>query len=446
MARAGAWGLVAALAFGCSTARPDLRPPPAEDDPAARAALVASAFDGHRAAFELRWEGRRIGDARERFFADPGAAGGYRFERVERVVLRRGGTLSSARTVITIDVDAALHAQRVMVVRDAGGVLTRAEARRLSDDGWQVAVGEGPPRLVDGSAVPSSLVPLLVAAGGARGRAFAGPILVEGANLAQATLALEVDGASRLATGRVTTRAGELRSVSRLDDEGHVQEAGLGAALTSRRTDEGSLAAAFDPPDVVGDSALAVLGTPRAADTSGLRVTVDGVAATPRVLGELPGQTVTQDGGAWRVHVAPTAWPQAGTGAWRDVADRVHRVARLLTDDLGMATISADEALAAGRGDCTAHAIVLERDLADAGYAVRLVTGFVLDDGALHRHRWVVVQIGKRWVPVDPMFDEVPAQPTHVALAVHGSSADELAFIDDVVFSPWRGARATYTP
>jgi transglutaminase-like putative cysteine protease len=192
---------------------------------------------------------------------------------------------------------------------------------------------------------------------------------------------------------------------------------------------------------VVDDSVVAIAGTPGAGP--GLRLEIAGVAATPPQLDELPDQVIdASPAGGWEVRVVSSAWP---TGrAWREVATQVHAVARRLTDDLAVSTFSAEDALAAGRGDCTTHAVLLAQELATRGYQARLVTGFVLDQGRLHRHRWVVVHIGKRWVPVDPMFDEVPAQPTHIALAVTGSSADELAYVDDVVYAPWRGAQASF--
>jgi hypothetical protein len=56
------------------------------------------------------------------------------------------------------------------------------------------------------------------------------------------------------------------------------------------------------------------------------------------------------------------------------------------------------------------------------------------------------VQVGGAWLAVDPMLDEVPASPAHVALAVHGTSLDELAFVDDVAFSGWAHARAERLP
>jgi hypothetical protein len=342
-----------------------------------------------------------------------------------------------------VDVDSAMAARRVVVVREAGAGRQEARAERQVDDGWRVtATGVGV-RLIDGDAVPATLVPLYVAARGGTGVAFDGPVLVEGANLASADLQVDVSADGRTASAKYHTAAGELRAVARLDEQGRVAEAGVGAMLASRRAEEDELRLSFEPPEIVDSTAIEVAGSP---ESGGLvHLTISGVKVPPPVLAELPGQTVqTAPGGTWDVYVEETAYPGDAAGAWREVRERTHFVSGTLVDDLRFSSLSPAEALSAGRGDCTAHAIVLAADLADRGYDARLVTGFVLDDGSLHRHRWVVVRIGKRWVPVDPMFDEAPAQPTHVALAVHGMSTDELAFVDDVVFAGWNGAIAAY--
>ncbi len=85
---------------------------------------------------------------------------------------------------------------------------------------------------------------------------------------------------------------------------------------------------------------------------------------------------------------------------------------------------------------------MLAARLGERGYMTRLVTGFLYDAGALRRHRWVLVLVGRDWLPVDPMLDQVPALPAHLALAVHGASLDELAFVDDVAYAGWDHARA----
>jgi hypothetical protein len=425
----------------CAHAPPrDITPPDEVDDPAARAAL-APALAGHRAAFRLAWNGARIGDAREELTA---AGDGWRFERRERIEVRRAGVVASARTVVSIDVDEALRARRVVVERWTGSTRTRGEAVRVAGDGWRITFGAGAPRVVDGAAVPSTLVPLLVAAGGARpGRAFAGPVLVEGAGLAVARLELDVSPDRRRTFARIGTAAGDLRAEAALDARGFLAAAGGRAGLSAERvSDAASLDAPFTPPEIVDSSAVRVAGAPAVAGP--LRLTIHGVAAPPPRLADLRAQAIRLRGGAWEVSLDEPAAPRAAN-LLAELRERVHHVAKVLDKDLAVSVLATDEALAAGRGDCTAHALVLASLLRERGYPTRLVTGFVLDDGALRRHRWVLVQVAGDWVPVDPMLDEVPASAAHLALAVHGTGADELAFVDDVAFSGWEGARAEVT-
>src|SRR5262249_57104565 len=92
-----------------------------------------------------------------------------------------------------IDADERLSARRVVVERWVGPARSRGEAVRLPDDGWRIRFGAAAVRIVDAAAVPSTLVPLLIAgAGAASGRAFAAPVLVEGAGLAEARLAIDI--------------------------------------------------------------------------------------------------------------------------------------------------------------------------------------------------------------------------------------------------------------
>ena len=442
-------GAALAAVSGCARSHPAERRAPVEDvdDPAARAAILAPALDGYQAVFILTWDGHRIGDASERFTASPAAAGGYRFERSERVQVRRQGAVSSSVTEIRVDLDDALVPRHVWVERRAGQVLVHGEAVRLVDDAWRVSYDGTPDRLFDGAAMPSTLVPLLVAASGvASGRGFDAPVMVEGAGLAVAHLAVDVSGDRRTARARLSTAVGELRAQATLDDRGLILSAGEGAAVASRRATADEVAAPFDPPDLVEGSAVAVAGL--AADPhwpGALHLLVHGVRAAPPALDDLPAQQATLlDGGDWDVRVSAAA--PAGEDGLAVVRERTRHVSRLLEDDSAVAARGLSEALAARRGDCTAHALVLQSLLRERGLDARLVTGFVLDDGALRRHRWVTVRVGHTWVPVDPMFDEVPASPAHLALAVHDSSIDEMAFIDEVAFAGWEGATARLLP
>jgi hypothetical protein len=201
----------------------------------------------------------------------------------------------------------------------------------------------------------------------------------------------------------------------------------------------GVLDAPFDPPEIVDSTAIQVRGI--IPDGGKLKLRISDVAAAPPRVPDLTAQHITVNGAAWDVTLAAPPPPHAAE-LLRDIRERTREVAGLLEKDMGLVAIAPDEALAAGRGDSTAHALVLAENLRQHGYATRLVTGYVLEDGALRRHRWVLVQVAGDWIPVDPMFGEVPASSAHLALAVHGAAADELAFIDDVAFAGWDHARA----
>ncbi len=414
----------------CAHERYVVSPPEEVDDPAAHLAFRAADLAGYQAAFRLTWNGERIGDARERFTRD---GDGWRFERNERVQVLRGGALATGRTRVTIHVDDLYVPRQIDVERETGPARATGRAVRLRDRSWEIVDGGTPPRIVDGAAVPSTLVPLLIAARGGRG--YDGPILVEGAGLASARVIVEVAG--RVARSRFVTAAGEIRSEARLDERGLVAGAGGSVGLASERVPAETLDAPFAPPELVSSSAVPVDGRP--GNGRELRLTITGVTAAPPQ--RLDFQQVAASGGTWRVVV-----DEAAVTPPADVRERTHHVARTLGDDLGVAVLSSEEALAAGRGDCTAHAVVLARLLEERGYQARLVTGFVLEDGALRRHRWVTVRVGKTWVPLDPILDEAPASSRHLALAVHGAGMDELAFVDDVAFAGWEGARARFSP
>ena len=426
------------VVMACGGRQGSTTPPIEVDDPAARASQVAPALDGYEASYVLLWQGARMGEARERFAADAAAEGGYRFFRTERIVLRRGKATAVSRTSITIDTDGALSARHVQVDREAGGTRVRAEATRMADDAWQIIYGNGAPRIVDGAAVPSTLVPLLVAVGGTTpGHEFEGDILLEGSALATAHMIVEVAADRARAHAAIKTPAGDVQAIAELDARGFVASAGSADGVASRRASEAELSRPFDPPELVDASSLAVSGPAPGRDRS-LRLEITGVAGPPPRVADVESQTLrVVNDSTWELTVMPVNPP----ADLRELRERTAFVSNALVDDLSAIALQPEEALESGRGDCTAHALLLAKLLTDRGVSTRLVTGFILDEGRLHRHRWVLAQSAGRWIPLDPMYDEAPAAPTHVALAVHGSSPDELAFIDDLAFAGWQSAR-----
>lgn len=429
--------VLAWVAAACGGRQGSTTPPLEVDDPAARAAQVAPALDGYEAAYVLTWQGTRMGEARERFAADAAAEGGYRFFRTERIVLRRGKFTAVSRTSITIDTDGALNARRVQVDREAGGARVRAEATRMADDAWQITYGNAAARIVDGAAVPSTLVPLLVAASGTLpGHEFEGDVLMEGSALATAHMIVDVAADRARAHAAIKTPAGDVQAIADLDEKGFVASAGSPDGVASRRASDAEISRSFDPPEIVDASSVAVSGAAPSRDRS-LRLEISGVAGPPPRVADVESQSLRViNDRTWEVTVMPVNPPPD----LRELRERTAFVSSALVDDLGAVSLQPEEAIEAGRGDCTAHALLLAKLLTDRGVSTRLVTGFVLDDGRLHRHRWVLAQSAGRWIPLDPMYDEAPAAPTHVALAVHGTSPDELAFIDDIAFAGWQNA------
>lgn len=108
----------------------------------------------------------------------------------------------------------------------------------------------------------------------------------------------------------------------------------------------------------------------------------------------------------------------------REVADRLY------AQWVPAATTGA-AALAAGAGDCTEHAQALVELAERDGLAARTVAGRLYverDDGAwLVPHAWAEVELGGRWVAVDPALGQVPADARHLPL---GRWIAELAATD----------------
>jgi hypothetical protein len=84
---------------------------------------------------------------------------------------------------------------------------------------------------------------------------------------------------------------------------------------------------------------------------------------------------------------------------------------------------SASQVLAKGRGDCSEAALLLVALARAAGLPAREVTGLVLAEGepaGFGYHAWAEVYVDGRWTPVDPTWDEVPINPTHIRFELDG--------------------------
>lgn len=462
------------LTLHCARApAPGGRPRAAHGSPAGHGATRAP-LRGYEAHFHITWNGARIGDASESLRPRGDA---LRFERRERITVRRGDALAHSELDLVIDMDAGLRARRVAVRQIASGAVRHGLARRNARGDWVVTYGDEPVRMLPGETVPAEQVPLMLAASPASAAVrFDGPVMLPGYGFAVAHLRLEgtaEDGRHLLAT--LSSPEGELRSRFFFGHGGTLLRVEGEDGSGAERVDPVAASAPFAPPEVVEAASipLAWPGSPGTGEPA--LVVLEPIAADHALPPPLPGQHVAPGHGVWRVRlspgdafapavasepyrpVAPEPAPDAAlerlaarivarAGAAGSARDEVFALARataaLLADDLGATAASAHGALMLGRGDCSAHAVLFAGLARARGIPVRLVTGLRVDHDRLVRHRWAIVAVDGVWIAVDPTHGEAPASSRLIGLAVHGTRTAELALADEVAFAGLGRARA----
>ncbi len=80
---------------------------------------------------------------------------------------------------------------------------------------------------------------------------------------------------------------------------------------------------------------------------------------------------------------------------------------------------SALEVLKMKKGDCNEHAVLLTALMRTAGIPARLAAGVVYQDGYFFYHAWVEIYLNS-WVPVDPTFNQFPADVSHIRFIIGG--------------------------
>jgi hypothetical protein len=75
-------------------------------------------------------------------------------------------------------------------------------------------------------------------------------------------------------------------------------------------------------------------------------------------------------------------------------------------------------------GDCNEHAVLLAALTRAAGIPCRIEAGLVYLKGRFYYHAWNLVYLG-RWITVDAVFDQIPADVSHIRL-VTGSPSQQL--------------------
>jgi len=98
-------------------------------------------------------------------------------------------------------------------------------------------------------------------------------------------------------------------------------------------------------------------------------------------------------------------------------------------DDSG----SAVESFKSRKGNCQTHARLYTALARAAGIPTRFVSGLVhLEGKGFLYHSWAESFIGERWVPVDPTYNQLPADPTHIKL-LEGHLPENLAPIVTII-------------
>ena len=93
-----------------------------------------------------------------------------------------------------------------------------------------------------------------------------------------------------------------------------------------------------------------------------------------------------------------------------------HGVYRLIKKNPTASLPSALDVLRTKEGDCNEHSILFTAFARSIGLPTKIYVGLVnLDGSSYFYHAWCAVWLGK-WVPVDPTFDQFPADVGHLTL------------------------------
>lgn len=94
---------------------------------------------------------------------------------------------------------------------------------------------------------------------------------------------------------------------------------------------------------------------------------------------------------------------------------------------------SAVESFKSKSGNCQTHARLYTALARAAGIPTRFVSGLVYLDGkGFLYHSWAESFIGERWISVDPTYNQLPADPTHLKL-IEGHLPEDLAPIIAII-------------
>lgn len=111
----------------------------------------------------------------------------------------------------------------------------------------------------------------------------------------------------------------------------------------------------------------------------------------------------------------------AGRTDAREVAQSIRRwVFSRLRKVPTVSIPNALQVLEMGAGDCNEHAVLFAALARAVGLPARIVAGLVYSDEVFLYHAWNEVWLGNGWVSVDPTFDQMPVDATHIKLVEGG--------------------------
>jgi Transglutaminase-like superfamily len=453
-------------------------PPPSVLD----AALPPAGLIERDEWFGVRRDGMRVGRAHR---VTTRTASGQRFTEDLLVSLVMLGEPQIVRTSLDAETDErfALRGFRFTLVSPA-----TAFSATGASDGKRLAVtygAEGKTRettipIGEPIYLPVTLRPRVLAGDLAPGTAYAIPVL-NPLTLRNEPLTVKVEGRAAVAGQDAIVLSEEqhgMRARVWLAPDGSVlrEEGSLGLTLV-RESREAALAgdARLAPLDLVASSRIPVAGRiddPRNVARLTLRMRGAAAASVPsdpprqRVSGDrlrvererLPaGSALGAVDRALAGYLAPAPFLESDdpeivatarsiVGAERDATAAARALVTWVNAHLEQApsvTVpSAREVLAARRGDCNEHAVLLTALARAAGIPARVVAGAVYLDGAFYYHAWSELWIGA-WVTADAVFHQLPADATHVKLLEGGPERHlELAgIVGELAFATEESAR-----
>jgi hypothetical protein len=240
-----------------------------------------------------------------------------------------------------------------------------------------------------------------------------------------------------------------------LDEQGHtLRERGPMGLEMRRESPADAVATGWQstPLDLMSAVAVPVADIPDPRGRRELRLRLTGTAGVPipsdgrqHAEGErwiirretLPPATyrLPYSGAQWRDELQPTMFLQsdhpqvraaarAAAGDERDpraAAARLRQWVHGALEQRPAATLpNALQVLQTRAGDCNEHAVLYAALARAIGLPARVVAGLVYQDGAFLYHAWNEVWLGESWVTVDAIFDQMPADVTHLKLVEGG--------------------------